>query len=87
MLLLSACATGTAGRNFNLSDVDKIAKGDSKEKVMDLLGAPYATGKEKNAEAWNYSYSSVLGAKIIIITFVNDKVTQITRHCTGNKKC
>jgi len=87
LVFLTACATGMVGRYFELSDVDNISKGDSKAKVLSVLGKPYATAHDQNEGAWNYSYGSILGAQSVTINFTDDKVTQVTKKCNGNKTC
>lgn len=87
IVLLSGC--GTLDNKMIMID-----PGDSKEKVVKLIGAPYDRQFQGNKEAWQYCVS---GAGIgyndhKIVWFTDKKVTGITTYrshrtgCTGYVK-
>jgi len=78
---------------FGCGTLDKktilIDSGDSKEKVLEIMGTPYDRQFKQNQEAWQYCVS---GAGIgyndhKIIWFTDKKVTGITTYRTQRTGC
>ena len=81
---LSVAGCGTLDKKTILLD-----PGDSKEKVLEVMGTPYDRQFKQNHEAWQYCVS---GAGIgyndhKIIWFTDKKVTGITTYRTQRTGC
>lgn len=79
-LILAACFT--YGRDFNLSDVDRLVPGVSTyQQTVDILGTPQAVALVKDnlkQATWQYSKPAMgsLETKIVTLTFNKEGIYQ-----------
>jgi hypothetical protein len=83
VLSLFGCASATTGRRIDQAVAAQIHKGDTKARVVELLGTPSnasLTGTGKEMLVWVFARSSVKGATFVPVVglFAGGADTQLT---------